>query len=368
MRIAEIHIYQKDLEVSGKPYAMAWTQLRALDTTIIKIVSDTGLIGWGEVCPLGSAYQPEHALGARAALVEMAPGLVGETLFAPLLVYRTMDELLSGHGYAKAAVDIAVLDLLGKHYKAKVCNLLGGGGVDSVPSYYAVGVDNPDEMMREAKEKVGEGYSRLQIKAGGRAVEVDIEAIRRIWEALGTRTRLVVDANRSLTTTDTLRLSLECADIPIILEQPCNTLEEIASIRKQIRHPIYLDENIQDINSALKAIALDLCDGFGLKLTRLGGLTPLATVRDICAARSIPHTCDDAWGGDIIAAACVHMGATVQPRLLEGVWIAAPYIDEHYDPDNGIKIENGSIKVPGGYGLGINLDENWLGNPIQSFS
>lgn len=62
-------------------------------------------------------------------------------------------------------------------------------------------------------------------------------------------------------------------------------------------------------------------------------------MRDICDARSLPHTCDDAWGGDIIAAACVHVGATVTPSRFEGSWIAAPYIDGHYDEENPVRIE-----------------------------
>lgn len=97
------------------------------------------------------------------------------------------------------------------------------------------------------------------------------------------------------------------------------TTDEFAAIRGQLRHAVYLDENTESVSAVLRAVAMGVCDGFGLKVTRLGGLNAMATVRDICAARSMPHTCDDAWGVDIIAAACVHIGATVEPRLLEGV-------------------------------------------------
>ncbi|MEF9605527.1 mandelate racemase, partial [Paracoccus sp. PXZ] len=79
-------------------------------------------------------------------------------------------------------------------------------------------------------------------------------------------------------------------------------------------------------------------------------------------------TCDDAWGGDIIAAACTHVGATVQPRLNEGVWIAQPYISRHYDEENGIRIKGGHIDLPRGPGLGITPDEILFGPPVASFS
>ncbi len=368
MQISEIHIYQKDLPLAGPPYTMARTSLAAMDSTIVKVVTGNGLAGWGESCPVGPVYQPHHAGGARAALVEMAPHLIGANALDIDLARMVMDDTLNGHNYAKAALDIALWDLQGKHYGQPVCRLLGGARSDRVPSYYATGIDTPGETAKLAIEKMRQGFSRLQIKAGGRDIETDIETIHKVWEAVGSKVRLKVDANRSWTARDALFISNGCRDIPIVLEQPCNSIEEVLAIRPRLRHPVYLDESILDISTLLRVIALGVCDGFGLKVTRLGGLSAMRTVRDICAARTLPHSMDDAFGGDIIAAACVHMGATVQPRLLEGVWIAAPYLEEHYDGENGINIEAGHILVPDGPGLGISPDEDRIGNLVGSFA
>jgi len=92
----------------------------------------------------------------------------------------------------------------------------------------------------------------------------------------------------------------------------------------------------------------------------------MAAFRDVCEARNLPHTCDDSWGGDIIAAACTHIGSTVKPHLLEGVWLAAPYIEEHYDRQNGVSIVDGHIHLPQGPGLGITPDEEQFGQPVYS--
>ena len=81
----------------------------------------------------------------------------------------------------------------------------------------------------------------------------------------------------------------------------------------------------------------------------------------------MPHTSDDSWGGDIIAAACVHLGATVAPNRLQGVWLAQPYIEGHYDSRNGIEIRGGHIDVPTGPGLGIVPDEGMFSNEVASF-
>ena len=163
----------------------------------IKVETDEpGLIGWGETCPVGPTYAEAHATGARAALTEMAPSLIG-TEVLPLIVRRKMNGLLNGHNYAKAALDIAVYDLLGEARGVNVADLMGGAENDRVPSYYATGVGAPDDIARLAAEKCDEGYPRLQVKVGGRPVEIDIETIRKVWEVIsGSGMRLAVDGNR----------------------------------------------------------------------------------------------------------------------------------------------------------------------------
>ncbi len=367
MKITEVHVYAVPLPVVNGPYTMANAEVYALDSTLVKLVTDSGVTGWGETCPLGATYQPHHALGARAALAQMANDLLGANPLLITLLHRQMNGLLNGHAYAKAAIDIAAHDIAGKHYGVRVCDLLGGAVTDKVPSYYATGVGAPDDIARIAVEKKQQGFLRLQIKVGGCPVELDVETVRKVREATGPEIRLAVDANRGWTTRDVLQFTRECSDIPVILEQPCNTIEEIAVIRSQCQHAIYLDESADSINTVMQSAARGLCDGFGMKVTRIGGLAPFKTFRELCEARSLHHTCDDAWGGDIIAAACTHMGATVNPKLLEGVWVAAPYIENHYCPE-GIVIEQGHIALPQAPGLGVVPDEAILPEPVLSVS
>lgn len=367
MKIREIHVYAYALPVRNGPYTMANAKVWALDTTLVKIVSDTGIVGWGETCPVGATYAEMHVGGARAALMALGPGLIGADP-APLPLHRRMDSLLNGHNYAKAALDIAAHDLMGRALGVPVATLLGGALTDRVPSYYSTVVGDPDETARTAAEKVAEGFPRLQIKIGGRPVEADIETLRKVWERVGGRgIRVAADGNRGLTGRDALILSRACADLPMVLEQPCNSIEELQRIRPQLCHPLYLDENGISLNAAVTAIGTGLVDGFGMKVTRIGGLHPMRAFRDLCAARMLPHTCDDSWGGDIIAAACTHVGATVSPRLMEGAWIAEPHTDGHYDRRNPVRIEGGHIKLPEGPGLGVVPEEGMFGAAIASF-
>lgn len=367
MKIASVEIFRHDLPVKNGPYKMANAEVWSLETTLVRITSDTGHTGWGETCPVGPTYAEAHAAGAQAALRQIAPALVGRPV-QPLTLNRVMHGRLNGHNYAKAAIDIAVHDLLARQLGVGVADLLGGAGTDSVPSYFATGVGAPDEIARIAAEKQKEGYPRLQIKLGGRPVDIDIETIRKVWEKIGgSGMRLAVDGNRGWTTRDALRISRECPDVPFILEQPCNRIEDLEKIRPQIRHGLYMDENGTDLATIIRAAGTGLVDGFGMKVTRIGGLQQMAAFRDICEAVNLPHTCDDAWGGDIIGAACAHIAATVKPGLLEGVWLAEPMIEGSYSKGDGVRIIDGHIRLPDGPGLGVEPDESLFGTPVATF-
>jgi len=297
MGIAEIRVHRRELAVVDGPYRVGANSFDHLDSTVVELITRSGLIGYGETCPLGPTYQPHHALGARAALAEMAPALIGHDARFIGLAHRVMDDALTGHAYAKAAIDIALWDLLGKACGMRVCDLLGGTAVQRVPSYWALGVCEPDEAARVAAEKQALGFKRLQVKVGGRALEEDIEAIRKVSRTLQPGVRLAVDANRTWTVADAITVSRLCADDVFVMEQPCDNLQETLALRGQVRHPIYLDESIEDLRALDWAIAHGAAQGFGLKVTRVGGLSAFRTIRDTCDAFHLPHTCDDAWGG-----------------------------------------------------------------------
>jgi L-alanine-DL-glutamate epimerase-like enolase superfamily enzyme len=366
MRITQFHIYCKALPVKNGPYTMSGQVVHSLDTTIIRLVADNGLEGWGEVCPVGPLYAPIQAGTIRASLQEIGEALIGLEVSINA-ARRAIDKCINGQNYARSAIDIAVHDLLGKFYEVPVYDLLGGAIAKRMPSYYATGVGSPDEVAKITREKIAEGYPRIQIKAGRENVEEDIETIRKVHGVSGNNASLAVDANRGLLGRDAIRISRACADIPFVFEQPCETIEEMAAIRPLLSHPLFMDESIVDLNTALRVIGEGLVDGFGMKVSRLGGLAPFATFRDICRARTLPHTCDDSWGGDIVAAACAHIGATVDPKLLEAVWLATPYVDGTYLQGDPFTVHGGHVEVPEGPGLGIIVDPDKVGTLMASF-
>src|SRR6185437_13359833 len=101
MKISRIEVYNFDLTYVHGVYTMSGGRdITLLPSTLVRVVSDTGHEGWGEVCPLGSAYLPQHAGGARAALEIMAPALIGLNPTNLAAVNDIMDTVLMGHAYA----------------------------------------------------------------------------------------------------------------------------------------------------------------------------------------------------------------------------------------------------------------------------
>ena len=328
---------------------------------------DDGTEGWGESCPLGPTYAEAHALGGIAALQHVAPLLIGQNAM-PTQLNAAMDAGLEGHRYAKALIDIAAWDILGKRTGLRLCDLLGGAFSSAVPSYFAIRPLSPDEAAAEALRRVEEGYRTLQLKIGSASVAQDAETIRAVYNAVPSDIALAADANRSMRSEDVLHLSRLLQDIPIAFEQPCATPEEMRALKQQINHPLYWDENTLTPGVVLDALGQGHCDGLGMKVTRVGGISAMRAVRDMAIARNVMMSVDDSWGGDIIAAACAHLGATVPPKLFRGTWIAQPFIGSHYDPSGGIAVKNGAIELPNGPGLGVNPDPTLFGNPVLEVS
>ncbi len=368
MQIAEIRLYQHALTPAGGNYQMSISAVTAAITHVVEIITDDDQRGYGEVCPLGPAYQPEFAGGALAAITEMAPQLLGLDPRRTNLVNVRMDELLNGHNYAKSAIDLACWDLWGKDTDSSVADLLGGAHSDRVPTYWGIMPATVEATAAKARQLVDDGYQRIQLKTGGRPLSDDIACMHAVAEQCPPGIKLLADANRGWTVRDAIEFSVACREIPLVLEQPCSTLEEHRRLVGKVSHPIFIDESSSSVAATIEAISSGVADGFGMKLSRVGGLTKLRAVRDVCDAMNTPTTVDDTWGGDLVASATTQMGATLRPALYEGTWISGPYTDQSYPVRSSpIVVENGHITFPKGPGLGVEIDTNDWEPPVAVF-
>lgn len=363
MRITGISVHQVDLPLKEGSYAWSGGKSVAVfDSTVVRIETDAGIVGVGEVCPLGPVYLPSFAGGARAALRELAPALVGEDPTQIGRVNRTMDAALKGHPYAKSPIDVACWDILGQVAGLPVCELLGGRYGDAVDLYRAISQRPPQEMAENVRMYRGEGYRKFQLKVGGDA-DTDIERIIAVAEVLQGGDVLVADANTGWLPHQAARVVRGVADVDVYIEQPCLTYEECVSIRERTDHPFILDESIDSVHMLLRAAADRAADCINIKISKLGGLTKAKQVRDLCVELGIAMTIEDTWGGDIATTAITHLAQSTPEEFRFSSTDFNSYVTVDLADDAPRRTE-GRIVAPSAPGLGVTPKDDVLGEAV----
>ena len=316
MKIARISAYQVDLPLKEGSYKWSGGKsVDVFDSTVVEVETDTGLIGYGEVCPLGPFYLPAYGSGVRAGIKELAPHLIGmnATDLGPL--NRMMDAALKGHAYVKSGIDMACWDLLGKSTGKSVCDLMGGKYSEDFVLYRAISQQAPEAMAANVAGYRAEGYRRFQLKVGGDP-NVDIERIRQVAAEIQSGEKLVADANTGWLMHEAARVVRAVRDLDVYIEQPCLSYEECLSIRKRTDHPFVMDESIHGMPELLRASHDQAMDVVNIKISKFGGLTKAKLARDLCISLGVAMTLEDSWGGDIITAAIASIAHSTPTDLL----------------------------------------------------
>lgn len=316
MKITRIAAFQVDLPLHEGSYKWSGGKsVSVFDSTIIQVETDSGLVGHGEVCPLGPFYLPAYADGVRAGIKELAPHLLGCDPRQLAALNRRMDAALKGHPYVKSGIDIACWDILGQATGQPACILLGGRYGDDFVLYRAISQGSPDDMAEKVKSCRAEGYRRFQLKVGGDP-QTDIERIRQAAELLEPGDKLIADANTGWLMHEAARVARAVDDVDVYIEQPCLSYEECLSIRRRTSHPFILDESVDGLDVLLRGHAEQAMDAVNIKISKFGGLTKARLARDLCVSLGIAMTIEDSWGGDITTAAIAHLAHSTPPEFL----------------------------------------------------
>jgi cis-L-3-hydroxyproline dehydratase len=363
VRITRILAYRVELPLHEGSYKWSGGKsVSVFDSTIVRVETDAGLAGHGEVCPLGPFYLPAYAEGVRAGLRELAPHLIGADPRESGKLNRLMDAALKGHPYVKSGIDIACWDILGQAAGLPVCELLGGRYGDTVHLYRAISQESPDAMAGRVAGYRGEGYHRFQLKVGGDP-DVDIARIRAVAAALQAGDRLVADANTGWTQHEAMRVAHAVRDVDVYIEQPCLTYEECLSVRRHVDLPFVLDETIDSLDVLLRARGDLAMDVVNLKISKLGGLTRTAQARDLCVSMGIAMTIEDSWGSDIATAAIAHLAHSTPTELLFTTTDFNSYVTVS-TAEGAPRRVNGRMAASTDPGLGVRPRAEVLGRPL----
>jgi len=333
------------------------------DTTVVEVETDTGVIGHGEVCPLGPFYLPAYANGVRAGITELGPHLIGENPLHLTQLNRRMDAALKGHAYVKSGIDNGLLGHPRQGHRPTGLRLARRAAMArTLASTRAISQESAEAMARRVAGYRAEGYRRFQLKVGADPLE-DIERIHAVAAMLQPGDQLIADANTGWLMHDAMRVVRAVADVDVYIEQPCLTYEECLSIRRHCPHPFVLDEVIDSIDVLLRAAADRAMDVVNLKISKLGGLTKTKQARDLCVSLGVAMTLEDSWGGDIVTAAIAHLAHSTPPEFLFTATDFNSYVTVSI-ADGAPQRCNGRMAASTGPGLGITPRMNVLGKPV----
>ena len=343
---------------------------------VLKLTLEDGTVGWGEAQVLkdwGGEYgtrSGESHETTRVVIGELlAPIVIGEDVREIENVHAKMDRLVRGYPYAKAAIDVAMHDCVGKLCGVPVYQLLGGLVRRAVALAHSIGLMEIEVALAEAQAVVDEGITTLKVKVGVDAAR-DIELVRRLRQTLGPDVRLRVDANQGYRTwKEALRVIRAMAEYDIwYMEQPCEGLENMARVAQNTDVPIMADESAWSAHDVLRLIEWKAAEMVSVYYTKPGGLMKAKKLLAIAETGGL--LCDINGSGEmgIGNAANLHLAASSRIIELPGTIpvtstaeIVRTKVAGHKYLDDIIRVpfeyRDGCMLVPDGPGLGIEVDE-----------
>jgi len=352
MKISRIALFGLKVPFAGTSYKLSGSRVyESLDSTLVRVETQNGLVGWGEICPWGRNYLPEFAEGARAALVALAPDLIGLDPTNPALVNTAMDRLLHGHVYAKAAVDMACWDILGKHAGLPVHALLGGRQAEAIPLLSSLYHASVDDMIARVEKARAEGVASFSAKASGNAA-VDIAQYRTLARHKLDDEIFIADANGGWSVPAAIQVLTAIDDSGFFFEQPCASFAECLRVRQHVRSPFILDESVVSADDLMHIVRNDAADALHFKISRVGGIAKARAYRDFCAIAGLSGFWEASGGTAIADAAAAHVAISAPAGTPHKFWSCQEYNADQFC-DGGPIVSGGHMRLDDKPGLGV---------------
>ena len=376
MRIKAIEPIAVSLPMK-KPVQMAGETVSRADNVLVRIESEDGVIGWGEAAS-APTMTGETIASMMAAVDHMTPGLLGRNADDFAGVAATMGAQIYGNSGAKAAIEIALHDLVGRTTARPVHALLGAKQRSRIPILAVIGSEDALADLREAEERWAAGYRAFKIKVGLGSPEADAERTRSVCIRLKSQNPLKgdaesclvsADANQGFGVDDALSYVRAVADCGLdFFEQPveAHQLDAMARVAAASGVPIGADEGIHSRADIQRHHDGKAARGVSLKAIKLGGLRAVLDACRLCDRLGMSVNISCKTGESSIASAAALHVAAVAPAIAWGLTVTSQGLadDVAVEP---LRIDNGHVTVPDRPGLGIDVDERRVRRRQQEF-
>ncbi len=331
-------------------------------SVILELVTDGGLTGWGEASPW-PVFTGTAEANAAALHVHLRPHLLGAD---PVQVEKHLalaDRVVVGCPEAKAALETALLDVVGQMTGLSIAELVGARHREAVPMSFSVANPDFDADLEDIDRLVGDGVRLFKLKTGFAEHAFDRMRLERLRERYGDAVSLRIDYNQGLRATDAIRTLRDLEPFALtFIEQPVRMHERaaLAEITRAIDTPIMADESVFNPREALAGVAMRIADIFALKIMKSGGIRRALEVAAIARIGGI-----DVYGGCMFETGVAHAaGAQLMAALPELELGCEFYMSTYYSQEDILAepfpVRGGEVHVPDGPGLGVRVDPDRL--------
>ncbi|HJQ63169.1 MAG TPA: enolase C-terminal domain-like protein [Burkholderiales bacterium] len=344
---------------------------RVLGKPVLVKIHAEGVTGCAQIRPISPGhFVADTTQSAVAAIKEIyGPALLGKSIFDIAAANEMFDNRLAGNPAARAVLDIALYDAIGKAVKTPLYNLIGGCCQPRIPLEWSVSMaEDTATMVGEAERAVNDfGIRVLCLKmADRRGWQQDVKNFEEVRRAVGDDVMIGVDPNTGWTLADALSAIRELKPMGLgYIEQPVarRDLAAMGEIRRAADGvPVMADEALFTLQDAYALAHARAVDAFCIKLYKLGGITPAKKIAAVAEAANIQLNCGGlAVQSQLEAAAGAHFYASIPVSRMMG---AAEFVlglnataKDPLCPESDFVLRDGHVEVPRGPGLGITIDE-----------
>ncbi len=368
MKITKVEVIPVLLE--APPFRSTYGTVRDYANIIVRLHSDDGATGVGEASPwvpleLGETQETVELVLRRF----LVPRLIGADPVRIAVILEDMDAAILGHPIAKAAVEMALYDLVGRAMGRPVYDLLGGAFRTSFLTFGSVVVEDGTadlaKMAEDAARVASDGHDTIKVKVLS-VLDEDpstvLDRVRVLREAIGPRVRLIIDPNQGWLTAGlaiTIMRKLEPFDIYVEQPIPRTDYAGMAQIARTFSIPLIADESVFTPQGLLEIARRRAAHVVNIKLTRPGGFWRAHRMVSLAETLGLQCEIDDVAASRITTTATAHLACAVSDRTFFGyaVGLAHTRIRRDLVGSGGITLDGAMVRMPTGPGLGLDLDD-----------
>ena len=355
MKIQSIKTFEVSVPLV-KPFKTALRTVTTAHAVYVVVTDDEGRKGYGEAPPT-HVITGETLVSIKHTIDQiLAPVLLGKDLANTEQLFATLHETIIGNTSAKAAVDMAIFDLLAQQVEQPLYRYLGGYR-DSIETDFTVSVNKPEEMAADAKQYVAAGFNVLKIKVGIGDISEDLARIKAIREHVGYDIKLRLDANQGWNAKEAVKAICQMEDEGLaieLIEQPVikHDFEGLKYVTDHTYTPIMADEAVFSPVDMKRLLEMRAADLVNLKLMKSGGIYKAMQMNKMAEAYGVECMVGSMIETKIGLSAAAHFAAS--QRNITRYDFDAPLMLASETIDGGIVYNGRVVTFANNPGLGIN--------------